>query len=472
MRRPAPHRAFGRCPGAARFPIVRHLFAALAKRPVKPSDGACSRQTSQTASRRVIPWALGLGLGLFLSACGGGDKAAGPVVAAGPQTPLGGSATGVLTDAAVQGVAYTTSSGVTGTTDAQGQFTYTPNDTVSFKLGAVVLGSVPAAGLVTPLELAAGNADKLQNLLVLLQSLDDDGIASNGIKIAPAAAVAVSASVDLAQAAAAFASSANTGLTAAMAAGGISRAITSTSQATAHFLDQSKALLSSQVWVGSFDNGAYVVVQRFGPGGELLHADIGAAEGGGMSGLEYGTALASAVDARGFELAPTFEIDTNGTWGLSHLSACERVSVTGGQLTYLEAPASCVTGTSTPLAKADNDPNGIVGVWNFGSAELVKSQTFVFWANGKFAMLDPIGDTANNCGGPGVEYGTYAYDATSKAFKVLSVSVDTNGCAGLNDSTAGAAAGMASFSLTLSSDGKTGTAVFSDSSDQIFRVSR
>lgn len=141
-------------------------------------------------------------------------------------------------------------------------------------------------------------------------------------------------------------------------------------------------------------------------------------------------------------------------------------------MTYLEAPASCVTDTSSALSKADNDPNGIVGVWNLGSATLVKTQSFVFWANGKYAMLDPIGDIeANACGGPGVEYGTHSYDATSKDVKILSVSVDANGCAGLNDGTPGGG-GMASFKLTLSTDGKTGTAVFGDSTDQIFRVSR
>ena len=430
----------------------------------------------QSARPRVMPWALGLGLGLYLSACGGGDDAIVPVAPDVPKLPLVGSATGVLTDAPVQGVAFTTSSGVVGTTDAQGQYTYNPGDTVSFKLGALALGSVPAAPLVTPLELAAGSADKLQNLLVLLQSLDDDGNAANGIKIVPAAAAAVSTGVDLAQAAAAFASTANTGLTAAMAAGGISRAITSTSLATAHFLGQSKALLSSQVWVGSFDKGAYVVVQRFGAKGEYLEAEIGASEGGGRSGLEYGTALATAVDGRGFKLAPVIEIDTNGTWGLSHLSACERVSVTGGQLSYMEAPASCVTDTPpTALSKADNDPAGIVGVWTGDSDTLVKTQTFVFWADGRYAMLDPEGDPTTpshtSCGGPGVEYGTYSYDAASKDVKILSVSVDTNGCAGLNDGTPGGS-GMARFKLTLSSDGKTAAVVFSDASGQIFRVSR
>jgi hypothetical protein len=49
--------------------------------------------------------------------------------------------------------------------------------------------------------------------------------------------------------------------------------------------------------------------------------------------------------------------------------------------------------------------------------------------------------------------------------------LDTNGCAGLNDGTPGGN-GMMRFKLTLSSDGQTGTAVFGDSTVQIFRVSR
>lgn len=222
---------------------------------------------------RVGPWAWGPALGLWLTACGGGGDAASTA----PDVPLppaavAGSATGVFSDSPVQGVAFSISSGVAGTTDAAGRYTYNPNDTVTFKLGAVTVGSATANALVTPVELAAGSADRLKNLLVLLQSLDDDGVAANGIKIPAAAAAAVSAGIDLAQASAGFASATNGSLTAAMAAGGISRAITTTAQAEAHFLDQAKALLSSQVWVGQYDSGAGHFVQRFGPAGESLGA--------------------------------------------------------------------------------------------------------------------------------------------------------------------------------------------------------
>ena len=56
---------------------------------------------------------------------------------------------------------------------------------------------MPAASLATPLDLADSGADKRQNLLVLQQSLDDDGDAAKGIKISPSAAAAGTTRVDV-----------------------------------------------------------------------------------------------------------------------------------------------------------------------------------------------------------------------------------------------------------------------------------
>ncbi len=423
----------------------------------------------KNSSIQGMKWAT-VALSAALVACGGGGSDT--TAADGGTTPLKlGSSTGVLTDAAVQGVAFTTSSGVTGTTDARGQYRYNPGDTVSFTLGALTLGTVPAAALVTPIELAGGSANKLQNLLVLMQSLDTDGVAANGINIPAAAAAAVTAGIDLASAPAVFSATTNTGLVAAQTAGGISRPITSSSAAAAHFLSQSQALLSSQIWIGSYDNGAGILFQRFGADGTYLNAQIGPSESGGSSGVEYGTALATSFDARGFASAPKPELDTNGSWGLSHPSACDRLRVEGDRLIYDDAPASCVSAGTFPLQKAPNDNAGIVGVWALDSASLVKAQTFVFWADGRYAMIDAVGDTENNCGGPGVEYGTYSYDVATRAFKVLTVTVDTNGCAGLRDSSTGL---LQSFNIALNADGSIATATLTLPAEvfTLFRISR
>lgn len=411
----------------------------------------------------ALSWAL------LLTACGGGGDSTAP---AGPAKPVAvvGSATGVFTDAAVEGVAYSTSSGVSGTTDAQGRYSYNPSDTVSFKLGALALGTAPASAIVTPVELAGGSATRLLNLLVLLQSLDDDGQPANGIRIAPAAAAAVADSIDLGAAAPGFASPANTGLLAAMTAGGISRAVTSIDAASAHFLAQSRALLSRHVWALRTADGT-VIVQRWGSDGQTLGAELGTPGGGGQAGVEYGTALATAVDARGFKLSPSLQIDTNGAWGVSSTAACDRVRVVGDQLLATTASGDCSSTTETmTVNKADNDPSGIVGVWAVDSATEIKTQTVVFWSSGHFLMMDPVGDTeASRCGGPGVEYGTYSYSASSQDFQVLGVTVDTNGCAGLSDV---GGTHLASFKLTLAADGRSATATSSEGSFTLHRVSR
>jgi len=124
---------------------------------------------------------------------------------------------------------------------------------------------------------------------------------------------------------------------------------------------------------------------------------------------------------------------------------------------------------SSPSPKAPNDNTGIVGVWALGSATIVKTQTFVFWADGRYAMIDPEGDTVNNCGGPGVEYGTYSYNSTTLAFRVLTMTVDTNGCAGLHDSSN---VEQASAELKLSADGSTASLTAGTEVSSLFRVSR
>ena len=68
-------------------------------------------------------------------------------------------------------------------------------DTVTFTLGTLTLGTVTATGVISPIQLAAGNAIKLTNLLVLFQSLDADGNPNNGINITAPTAAAVTGAI-------------------------------------------------------------------------------------------------------------------------------------------------------------------------------------------------------------------------------------------------------------------------------------
>ena len=75
---------------------------------------------------------------LTLAACGGGGGSDVPASTA-------NQLTGTLSDSAVKGVSYTSSSGISGSTGANGEFKYVAGDKVSFKIGNVTLGSVDMA---------------------------------------------------------------------------------------------------------------------------------------------------------------------------------------------------------------------------------------------------------------------------------------------------------------------------------------
>ncbi|MCB5163091.1 choice-of-anchor K domain-containing protein [Marinomonas sp. E8] len=102
--------------------------------------------------------------------------------------------TAKLVDGIVEGLAYVTTSGVSGLTDANGSFSYVEGDTVTFMVGDVVIGTADendlAAGQVFLQDLAnVGRSDLnneyVENMAVFLQSLDADGNADNGITITP-----------------------------------------------------------------------------------------------------------------------------------------------------------------------------------------------------------------------------------------------------------------------------------------------
>ena len=49
-------------------------------------------------------------------------------------------------------------------------------------------------------------------------------------------------------------------------------------------------------------------------------------------------------------------------------------------------------------------------------------------------MIDPIGDEGSpSCGGPGIEFGTYTWAAATGTLTLTNITIDTNGCAGLNE---------------------------------------
>ncbi|WP_246841618.1 pectinesterase family protein [Cellvibrio sp. PSBB023] len=115
-------------------------------------------------------------------------------------------ATGIFLDAAVANIGYRTAT-QEGFTSVNGEFNYRLGELITFFIGGLELPSVMAAEIITPLEIA--NAQSLEdnqviNILRLLQSLDKDGDASNGIEIT-AEAIAAGTVLDFTVAPAVFA---------------------------------------------------------------------------------------------------------------------------------------------------------------------------------------------------------------------------------------------------------------------------
>lgn len=417
---------------------------------------------------------------LALGACdGGGGRGSN-----GAGKPETGPTTGILTDAAVAGVSYVSSSGAAGTTDERGSYKYNHGDTVEFKLGSMILGKVKGAAIVTPIELAADNPNRLKNILVLLQSLDVDGNPENGISIPAAAAAAVTADLDLDSDFAGFGSS--VALQKAREAAGIAGPAKTVEQAGAHFLSQGMGLLSTDIWV-SYDDTMAVVIRASTAGrGEYLQGeatpddscDVNRVCGSKLvskAGVEYGAARMSEFDARGFKFAGEPVIDTNLQAGLSHLRSNWRIRIDGSGLVATDivaAPSELKPATSafnpgaliktsaeeptktmvkeSRYPKMENDPKGIVGAW-VADPSTIKTQTYLFFSNGKVLMVDPIGDPERSghisCGDPGVEFAAYSYDSASGALKVKGFTYDSNGCAGFSANEA--------TSFKLSADGTT-----------------
>jgi hypothetical protein len=95
--------------------------------------------------------------------------------------------TGYFIDSAVEGLEYTSGS-ITGITGTDGSFKYEEGKPVTFKIGSMVLGSLTVTNSkVFPVDLVSGATDEThQNVSLMaqiLQSLDSDGVASNGITI-------------------------------------------------------------------------------------------------------------------------------------------------------------------------------------------------------------------------------------------------------------------------------------------------
>lgn len=130
--------------------------------------------------RTYIRAGLFLLVSVTLVACGGGGSGG----SSGGVSPA--ALEGQFIDSIVIGLRYETPT-ESGFTDDQGRFNYRSGETVRFFVGDVFIGEAAGQAIITPVELVAGAVDETNtqvlNIVIFLQSVDDDGDESNGIRI-------------------------------------------------------------------------------------------------------------------------------------------------------------------------------------------------------------------------------------------------------------------------------------------------
>lgn len=393
-----------------------------------------------------------------LAACGGGSSSGTPAVS-----------TGVLSDAPIQGVEYLTSGSLGGSTNASGQFSYRPGETIVFKLGLLPIGVVTGTGgtmTVTPLQLVEGftaitdpveQQNAVTNMLVLLQSLDTDPDPER-IVIAPGAITALQDSTLadtlttlLTDTPANF--SASTAFTGLVATAGTT-AVSDTT-ALAHFRTQFLDDLAGQYY-GTI-NGNFLAFRFLNDGSylmtELATSDAGGSplfQKGGQPGLERG---AITWDPSNGQISATTNLNTNGSRGFSNLdtvNAPVRLTLDGGDLIYTTYTLQTGTGGSQlvktgsyRLTRLANSTTGAAGTWVKDSATSLAKPVFFALPNNKYLLLDPVGDTSfhyattplTSCYSSGVEMGSYRI--LNGMLETLDTTFDSNGCAGVHDTSDG-----------------------------------
>lgn len=358
-----------------------------------------------------------------------------------------GTQQGILTDGPIENVRYETSSGVKGSTNAEGKFNYNTGDTIRFFIGNLQLGEqdgVPAQARITPTDLyendpdIPGNEDEEleEALTIFLQSIDADYITpptgapadynahDNGIQITQDVINRI-----------------NTAFTSATtfetALEGSDNSITTLiqdqlqlSDVTPVTPDEAAANIQEAFYkdiagtwqLGSADKSDKVILVVYTDGsyklGEADNADDDGEPGYELGNLQWnwkGGVITPVIDENG---------DTNGSWGLSDSEGDEGYTLTFDGTNLVLTETGLDEDDTSTLTRVENSTNGLVGTW-----ELDDTHVLVFLNDGYYFLIDTTG--GEDCGPEGIEYGQYT--TSNNTLTVTDNLFDTNESCGLYD---------------------------------------
>lgn len=301
------------------------------------------------------------GLIILLSACGGG----GGSTAGQTQNP--GAAPGVsvnqLVDGPTSGLGYV-SGKQSGVTDGLGLYLYELNNSITFSIGGIVLGSADPTGksLLTPIDMVSGAVDEttpaVTNILRFLQTIDDDANHDNGIDITAAVrTLAAGQAINFDQTVTAFEQDSNVlsvvaSLTAATSAGVRSLLVTSTVLAN---FRQSMLFRRIGRYCGSYaggDNGTL----------DLIVDYQGNITGTGVSNSMGVFTVAGSVDSQG---AASFVSSVSGVPVTTFTSVIDISRKLSGTWSDTGGNSGTVSGTRSSTG-CDMSDGGLTGVVRIG----------------------------------------------------------------------------------------------------------
>ena len=352
-------------------------------------------------------------LSVALSACGGGGDGGGT-------PPVAAPSTGVFIDSPVQGLTYSSApSGLSGLTGPNGEFLYRAGDRVAFSTGGRFIAEVPAQPQITPFLLLGNTAVPSVthvgpvNLAQLLLALDT--VPGTETITLPATLPMLPVQTD-------FCCSV---FDTEMQTAGIP--IASEADAIAH-LQKQFAIWGS--WATTITPSELQVITFMPDGAFILVHDDDPLVAGGVDGMERGTYLWNATTN---ELTYTVAVDTDGTGGLSHLSASQTppytfvIDPSGNSAVFHFGPNVSDQIVFTRVIDASTL---LVGAWKLSVPFESGFHTVItFLPDGTFTVASDQIDSEP----AGMERGTYVYDAIGGNV-TFTTTVDTNGAFGVNES--------------------------------------
>lgn len=360
-----------------------------------------------------------------VAACGGDGSSSG-----GGATPAATpSETGVFVDSAVAGINYSTSpSGMSGKTNALGEYNYEEGDTVTFSIGGTSLPPVAASGRVTPADMS-DDADIVTNVLQLLQTLDEDGNPDNGISIGDQAHNLLDGvSLDVTGAAGDFDSQAETA---------IGETLVSEEQANEHFAQSQQAdLRGSWVFVepagessnGQGPNGEEINVITFLDGQRYIVAHKYGNEDQGAATVEWGFYSWDPVSG---QLSTEVSLESDSDGGLGN--GTDTLRLVGDEL-HLGSEE----GAETPFMAVESSSNPYVGSWYFPEGEDFNVLTILDGSNYVVAHSNNAEAYTGEPVSASSEWGTYSI--AGGQFQVTGNVSETDGPGGFYDDGSGASA--------------------------------